>query len=149
MVRRAWRPAQPDPGNPRGYLEAMGKGKVGKAVIVIGASAKLAVKYGPQAKIAWDKGGKQAAAAATQRAKSLTSRRKAFAHAATVVDGSVLKVAPGGTTAYVVFSGEQPIATYPHQDAPYPALLAHVDLGRRVPAEKASRQLGRGSTTRD
>ena len=96
---------------------------------MIGAGAKLAVKYGPQAKIAWDKGGKQAAAAATERTKSLTSRRKAFAHAATVVDGSVLKIAPDGKTAYVVFSGEQPIATYPHQDAPYHALLAHVDLG--------------------
>ena len=133
----------------------MAKGNVGKAVVVIGAGAKLAVKYGPQAKIAWDKGGKQAAAAATARTRSLTSRRKAFAHAGTVVDGSVLKIAPDGKTAYVVFSGEQPIATYPHQDAPYPALLAHVDLGKRVPAEKktpksSARQLGRGSsTTRD
>ena len=66
----------------------------------------------------------------------------------------MLKIAPDGKTAYVVFSGEQPIATYPHQDAPYPALLAHVDLGKRVPAEKKSpkpsaRQLGRGSTPRD
>ena len=132
----------------------MAKGNVGKAVVVIGAGAKLAVKYGPQAKIAWDKGGKQAAAAATARTKSLTSRRKAFAHAGTVVDGSVLKIAPDGKTAYVVFSGEQPIATYPHQDVPYPALLAHVDLGKRVPAEKkaahpSARQLGRGSTKRD
>ena len=132
----------------------MGKGKVAKAAVVIGTGAKLAVKYGPQAKIAWDKGGKQAAAAASQRARSLTSRRKAFAHASTVVDGSVLKIAPAGKTAYVVFSGEQPIATYPHQDAPYPALLAHDDLGKRVPAEKKApkppgRQLGPGSTKRD
>ena len=131
----------------------MAKGNVGKAVVVIGAGAKLAVKYGPQAKIAWDKGGKQAAAAATERTRSLTSRRRAFAHAATVVDGSVLKIAPDGKTAYVVFSGEQPIATYPHQDAPYPALLAHVDLGKRVPAEKkapkaSARQVGRGSSTK-
>ena len=34
----------------------MGKGKVAKAAVVIGTGAKLAVKYGPQAKIAWDKG---------------------------------------------------------------------------------------------
>ena len=128
-------------------------GKVGKAAVVVVASAKLAVKYGPQAKIAWDKGGKQAAAAATARTRSLASRRKAFAHAGTVVDGSVLKIAPDGMTAYVGFSGEQPIATYPHQDAPYPALLAHVDLGKRMPAEKkapkaSARQLGRGSSTK-
>jgi hypothetical protein len=115
-------------------------GKVGKAAVVVVASAKLAVKYGPQAKIAWDKGGKQAAAAATQRARTMTSRRKAFAHAATVVDGSVLKIAPDGTTAYVVFSGEQPIAAYPPQDLGFPTLLAHVDLDRRVPAEQGSRR---------
>ena len=52
-----------------------------------------------------------------------------------------------------MFSGEQPIAAYPHQDAPYPALLAHVDLGKRVPAEKkapkaSARQVGRGSSTK-
>jgi len=111
-------------------------GKVAKAAVVIGTSAKLAVKYGPQAKIAWDKGGKQATAAATARARSLTSRRKAFTHASTVVDGSVLKVAPRGSTAYVVFSGEEPIATYPSVDLPYSVLLAHVDLGRRVPASQ-------------
>ena len=124
-------------------------GKVGKAAVVIGAGAKLAVKYGPQAKIAWDKGGKQAATAASQRAKSLTARRKAFAHAVTVVDGSVLKIAPDGSTAYVVFSGDDPIATYPHQETPFPVLLAHVDLGRRVPAEQAPRVLGRGGPSRD
>ena len=137
-----------------GYLEAMAKGRVGKAVVVIGAGAKLAVKYGPQAKIAWDKGGRQAAAAATARTRSLTARRRAFAYASTVVDGSVLKIAPAGKTAYVVFTGEQPIATYPHQDTPYPTLLAHVDLGRRVPAERkapgpSGRQLGPGSAKPD
>ena len=124
-------------------------GKVGKAAVVIGAGAKLAVKYGPQAKIAWDKGGKQAATAASRRARSLTARRKAFAHAATVVKGSVLKIAPNGSTAYVVFSGDDPIATYPPQEIPFPVLLAHVDLGRRVAADQAPRALGRGSSSRD
>ena len=109
-------------------------GKVGKAAVVIGSGAKLAVKYGPQVKIAWDNGGKKAAAAAGRRARSLTARRKAFAHASTVVSGSVLKIAPGGTTAYVVFSGEQPIATYPPQELPAEALLVHADLSRRIPA---------------
>ncbi len=108
-------------------------GKAGNAAKVIGATAKVAVKYGPQAKIAWDNGGRKAAMSATHRARSLTARRKAIAHAGTVVDGSVLKVAPGGTTAYVVFSGEQPIATYPPQELPPSDLLAHADLSRRVP----------------
>ena len=110
-------------------------GKVGTAARVIGTGTKLAVKYGPQVKIAWDNGGKKAAAAAAKRARSLTARRKAFAHAATVVSGSVLRIAPGGTTAYVVFSGEQPIATYPPQELPPEVLLVHADLSRRIPAE--------------
>lgn len=112
----------------------MGK-KAKTAAVVIGTGVKVAAKYGPQAKIAWDNGGKKAAASATRKARSLTARRKAMAHAATVVDGSVLKVAPGGTTAYVVFSGEQPIATYPPLETPYPVLLAHADLDKRVRPE--------------
>jgi hypothetical protein len=124
---------------------ASGKGgKVAKAAVVIGTGAKLAVKYGPQAKIAWDKGGKQATAAATARARSLTARRKAFTHAATVVDGSVLKVAPQGKTAYVVFSGDEPLATYPPVELPHTVLLAHVDLSRRVPAAEGPRKPGPG-----
>ena len=107
-------------------------GKVGTAAKVIGTGTKLAVKYGPQAKIAWDNGGRKAAAAAAKRARSLTARRKAFAHAATVVGGSVLKVAPGGTTTYVVFSVDQPIAVYPPQDLPPEVLLVHADLSRRI-----------------
>ncbi|WP_067439230.1 hypothetical protein [Nocardioides jensenii] len=112
----------------------MGK-KVKTAAVVIGAGVKVAVKYGPQAKIAWDKGGKQAAASATKRARSLTARRKALAHAATVVDGSILKVAPSGTTAYVVFTGDQPIATYPPSELPFEVLLAHTDLTKRIHPE--------------
>ena len=55
------------------------KGRVTKAAT---AAAVRAVKYGPQAKIVWDKGGKQATQAAAKRAMSLNSRRKALAHAA-------------------------------------------------------------------
>lgn len=123
----------------------MGK-KAKTAAVVIGTGVKVAAKYGPQAKIAWDNGGKKAAASATRKARSLTARRKALAHAATVVDGSVLKVAPGGTTAYVVFSGEQPIATYPPLETAYPVLLAHADLGKRVHPEPSPerRRLPRG-----
>lgn len=105
--------------------------KGAKTAALAVAGMKLAVKYGPQAKIAWDKGGKQAAASATKRARSMNARRKAFAHADGVVDGSVLKIAPSGSTLYVVFSGDRPIASYPPQELPYPALLEHADLSRR------------------
>lgn len=104
---------------------------------VVGKGARLAVKYGPQAKIAWDKGGKQAGTAGARRARSITARRKAFKHASTVVEGSVLKVAPAGLTTYVVFAGEVPIGTYPKSDLSPVELLAHADLSKRIPAAKA------------
>jgi hypothetical protein len=102
--------------------------------------AKLAVMYGPQAKIAWDKGGKQATHAAAKRALTLNARRKALAHAAGVVDGSILKIAPTGSTVYVVFTGEKPIATYPPQDTPLPVLLAHADYDKRVRPDDVRRR---------
>lgn len=114
----------------------MGKGKT--AVVVLATGAKLAVKYGPQAKIAWDNGGKKAAEAATRRARSMTARRKAFTHASTIVDGSVLKVAPDGVTAYVVFSGEQPVAVQPPQEKSLAELVAHADLTKRERPESKS-----------
>lgn len=112
-------------------------GKVGKAAA---RGAKLAVKYGPQAKIAWDKGGKQATQAAVKRASSLNSRRKALAHASGVIDGSVLKIAPTGSAVYVVFSGDHPIASYPAQELPYAVLLAHADLDRRFRPDEVRRR---------
>lgn len=112
-------------------------GKARSAARAIGTGAKIVAKYGPQAKIAWDNGGKQAGLAAARRAKAVTARRKAMAHAATVVDGTVLKVAPGGTAAYVVFSGDQPIAVHPPTDVPMEVLLAHADLSKRMPPKRA------------
>lgn len=109
--------------------------KARTAAKVIGTGAMLAARYGPQAKIAWDNGGRKAATTAVRRAKSVTARRKALAQAATVTAGTVLKVAPGGHTMYVVFSGEQPIAVHPPTDEPMEVVLAHADLAKRVPAE--------------
>mgnify|MGYP000845447525 FL=1 len=118
-------------------------GRTNKLTKAAGQGAKLAIKYGPQAKIVWDKGGKQAAAAATKRALSLNNGRKAFAHARGVVDGSVLKIAPQGSTVYVVFTGDLPIAAYPSQELPFPILLQHADLARRVRPEDARRSVPR------
>jgi hypothetical protein len=96
------------------------------------AAGVLVVKYGPQAKIAWDNGGKKGMTAAGKRAISLNARRKALKHAAGLVNGSVLKVAPEGRTIYVVFTGEKPVASYPKQDLPIGALLEHADLTKRI-----------------
>jgi hypothetical protein len=115
--------------------------KIGPIVKTAAQAGKLAVKYGPQAKIAWDKGGKQGAAAARKRALSLNARRRALRHSAGLVDGSVLKVAPEGKTVYVVFTGERPVAAYPSQDLPFAALIEHADLGKRIRPEKPRKSL--------
>jgi len=106
--------------------------KIGPFIKVAGQTAKVAVKYGPQAKIAWDRGGKKGTVAAARRAQSLNARRRALKHAAGLVDGSVLKVAPEGRTVYVVLTGAKPVATYPKQDLPFGVLLEHVDLTKRI-----------------
>ena len=110
--------------------------KLGPIIKVAGQTAKVAVKYGPQAKIAWDHGGKSGVAAAAKRAASLNARRRALKHAAGLVDGSVLKVAPEGRTVYVVFTGERPVAAYPKQDLPIITVLEHADLTKRILPKK-------------
>ena len=106
--------------------------KLGPIIKAAAHTAKVAVKYGPQAKIAWDRGGKKGTVAAAKRARSLNARRLALKHAAGLMDGSVLKVAPEGRTVYVVFTGAKPIAAYPKQDLPFGALLEHADLTKRI-----------------
>lgn len=103
-----------------------------KTTRVVTTGAKLAIKYGPLVKVAWDKGGKQAASTAAKRASTMNSRRRALAHASGLVEGSILKIAPEGRTVYVVFTGDQPIATYPAQKTPTTVLLQHADLSKRV-----------------
>lgn len=102
--------------------------------------AKLAVKYGPQAKIVWDKGGRQAAARAGQQASTVAQRRKAIAHAESLIEGTVLRCGPHGSTIHVVFSRDEPVAAYPVQPEPFEELLAHVDTSRRVTPEQARAQ---------
>jgi len=110
------------------------------------AAGMLAVKYGPQAKIAWEKGGRQSAEAARKRALSLNGRRKALKHAAGLVEGSILKIAPAGRTVYVVFTAERPVAAYPEQSLPLPALLENADLGKRVRPESSGRRAKAGKS---
>ncbi|MBD8870554.1 hypothetical protein [Nocardioides donggukensis] len=122
---------------------------VGRAAKAVGTGTRLVVKYGPQAKIAWDNGGRKAAEATARRARSLTARRKAFTHAATVVDGAVLRIAPGGSTAYAVLSGDQPVAVYPPQEESLDTLLAHADLSRRELPREPGRPALRGRSRGD
>lgn len=111
----------------------------GRAARIAKRSATLAVKYGPQAKLAWDNGGRRAADAAAAKVTLSRHRRHAFAEADTLRDGSVLRVAPGGVAAYVVLTGDDPVSVHPPGPPDGPALselVAHVDLDKRVTPEQ-------------
>jgi hypothetical protein len=96
------------------------------------SGARLAVKYGPQAKIAWEKAGKPASAAAAKKAQAQLQRRKAFAKAATVVDGLVIRVTHGGEPSWIVLSGDEPVEAFPSVDVGLATLIKGADLSKAV-----------------
>lgn len=98
--------------------------------------AKLAAKYGPQAKIAWDNAGKPAAAAAAAKAQAQLQRRKAFAKASTVVDGSVLRVLHAGEPVWVVLARTEPVEAFPSVDVALTTLIADADRSKAVTSEQ-------------
>lgn len=98
--------------------------------------AKLAVKYGPQAKIAWERAGRPAAGVAAKKAQAQLQRRKAFAKAATVVDGAVLRQMHGGEPVYVVLSRDEPVEAFPSVDIGLAVLVKDADLTSAVSSEE-------------
>ncbi len=100
----------------------------------IGPAAKKAVKYGPQAKIAWDRAGRPAAEIAAKKAQAQLQRRKAFAKAATVVDGAVLRQMHGGEPVYVVLAHGEPVEAFPSVDIGLTSLVKDADLSAAVPS---------------
>lgn len=95
-------------------------------------SARLAVKYGPQAKIAWEKAGKPAADVAAKKAQAQLQRRKAFAKAATVVNGSVLRVMHEGEPVWVVLTLHEPVEAFPSVEVGLPTLIKGADLSKAM-----------------
>lgn len=94
--------------------------------------AKLAVKYGPQAKVAWDKGGKQATQAATRAAQRQLQRRKAFTKAGTVRAGEVLRLVENGEPLWVVLSEGAPVDSYPTAKGDLADLMTTAEPSRAV-----------------
>lgn len=113
-----------------------GKGRIAKGAI------NYAVKYGPLVYQAV-KHGREPAQRALQNALARQgNRRQALRHAGTVIDGSVLRVFHHGEQVWVVFAGENPIASYPPVDKPLPGLLEHADLSLRIrPGDSSPRRL--------
>ncbi len=98
---------------------------------------RLGAKYAPAAVEAARSAREPATQAAQRTVTQLQARRRALARATTVRDGSVLKTFDvDERVVWVVFSGEEPVATHPVTSTPTADLLRHVDLGKRIRPER-------------
>ena len=80
--------------------------------------------------------------------EAVRQRRLAVAKAASVRDGTVLRLLHGEQTVWVVYSGEQPISAHPDVGVPLPELVAHADLDQRRPPEDFPTPRQRASAAR-
>ncbi len=110
-----------------------GKGKAAGRLIKYGPiAAAAAQRWGP---VVWEqlKNQREPAEKFVQdKVAKGNQRKKAMAHAGTVIEGSVLQVFHRNTAHWVVFSGEDPIAVHPPTDASFEELLDRADLSNRV-----------------
>jgi hypothetical protein len=115
----------------------MAKGNAGR---LAGNAVKLGVKYGPVLYGVARHGKEPARAAAEKFLSKKGSRKKALAHAATLLDGSVLQVFHGGEPVYIVFSGEEMVASQPPLDVPLQTLVQRADLTKRIRPDDVNRK---------
>jgi hypothetical protein len=94
--------------------------------------AKLGVKYGPVAYEAIKHGKEPAKEFAQKQLSRLTARRHALAHAEGLMDGSTMPVWEGDQQVWVVFNGDEPIASHPAVTTPLAELIIGYDLTKRI-----------------
>jgi hypothetical protein len=93
---------------------------------------KLGVKYGPVAYEAIKHGREPATEFAQKQLSKLTARKQALAHADGLMDGSTMPVWAGDQQVWVVFNGDEPIASHPTVTTPLEQLIQGYDLTQRV-----------------
>ncbi len=104
----------------------------------VGSIIKWGVKYGPHVVVLAQQAREPAMAAAQKALERQKARRRALEHAATVRDGSVLKAfdphddSDSSDPVWVVFTGDEPIASHPITTTPLGELVAKSDLSTRV-----------------
>ncbi|WP_374968159.1 hypothetical protein [Terrabacter sp. BE26] len=103
-----------------------GKGKL------VTQTVRLGIKYGPQIWVATQALREPAKEAVNKAVSSERARRMAMGHAATLADGSILKVYKGDAAHWLVFSGDEPVAVHPATDLPLDTLAARADLTKRI-----------------
>jgi hypothetical protein len=103
----------------------------GKAKAVT-AVVRLGVRYGPVAYAAIKHGKEPAKEFAQKQLGRLTARRQALAHAEGLLDGSAMPVFEGDQQVWVVFNGDEPIASHPSVTTPLAQLIEGYNLTRRI-----------------
>src|SRR5665811_123295 len=93
---------------------------------------KLGVRYGPVAYEAIKHGKEPAKEFAQKQLSKLTARKQALAHAEGLMDGSAMPVLEGDQQVWVVFNGDEPIATHPNTTTPLAQLIQGYDLAKRI-----------------
>ena len=93
---------------------------------------KLGVKYGPVAYEAIKHGKEPAKEFAQKQLSKLTARKQALANAEGLMDGSTMPVWEGDQQVWVVFNGDEPIATHPNVTTPLALLIQGYDLDKRI-----------------
>lgn len=104
---------------------------------------KIGIKYGPLAYQGYrtHRGSSALAPRQTARQRATENARgMAVEHAAHLKDGSILPVYEGDTRVWVVFSGDQPVATHPVVRTPMEQLLRYSDLDKRQRPEDVDEQ---------
>ena len=93
---------------------------------------KLSVKYGPVAYEAIKHGKEPARQFAQRQLGRLNARKQALTHAEWLLDGSAMLVWRDDQQVWVVFNGDEPIASHPTVDTPLAELIQGYDLDKRV-----------------
>jgi len=93
---------------------------------------KFGVKYGPVAYEAIKHGKEPAKEFAQRQLGKLNARRQALAHAEGLMDGSAMSVWKNDQQVWVVFNGDEPIASHPTVDTPLALLIQGYDLSKRI-----------------
>lgn len=93
---------------------------------------KLGIKYGPVAYEAIKHGKEPAKEFAQRQLGKLNARKQALTHAEGLVDGSTMPVWKDDEQVWIVFNGDEPIASHPTVDMPLAQLIQGYDLTRRI-----------------
>ena len=97
-----------------------------------GKVVKLGVKYGPVAYAAIKHGKEPAREFAQRQLNRINARKAALTHAQGLTDGSAMLVWKDDQQVWVVFNGEEPIASHPAVDTSLATLIQGYDLTKRI-----------------